>query len=78
MVIVTAKGAHLYTPKTQEKLDIFLNVSRPLNTVIWIGMNHMAKAYVFLWDDDGSIYSGTPNVFIKGNVTTSFYVLTFE
>ncbi|XP_059145260.1 collectin-10-like [Physella acuta] len=62
-----AKGAHLYTPKTQEKLDLFISISRPLNTNIWIGMNDIATAYEFIWDDDGSIYTGMPNVFIKGD-----------
>ncbi|XP_059143655.1 contactin-2-like [Physella acuta] len=50
-----AKGAHLYTPKTQEKLDIFLKIALSKSSLIWIGLNCFAKVFEFVWEDDGTV-----------------------
>ncbi|XP_059145261.1 C-type lectin mannose-binding isoform-like [Physella acuta] len=62
-----AKAAHLYTPKTQEKLNIFLNIFNTLPIDIWIGLNDIDKLYEFVWDDDGDVYTGQPVIFNEGD-----------
>ncbi|XP_059143667.1 low affinity immunoglobulin epsilon Fc receptor-like [Physella acuta] len=50
-----AKGAHLFTPKTQEKLEILLNIVPDKSSPIWIGLNDMEESFNFVWEDDQSV-----------------------
>ncbi|XP_059150338.1 collectin-11-like [Physella acuta] len=52
-------GGTLYTPKTDEKLNIFQQLVTSLNVMLWIGLDDIETEDVFKWADDGSILTSS-------------------